>query len=213
MGRGENVKRNQIIYVLKVLPLGGGGGFGMILKGYCGVVVNYDETNVHKHYHDNEYGFPLEGDDELFARLVLEINQAGLSWDTILKKKTGFFRAYDNFNIQKVAHYDDKKIAELLADPGIIRNRLKVNAAITNAQKILELQKEYGSFKNWINHHHPLTKDEWVKLFKKNFKFTGGEIVNEFLMSTGYLPGAHDENCAVYKKIAKLKPMWMKKSD
>jgi len=185
----------------------------MILKGYCGVVVNYDETNVHKHYHDNEYGFPLEGDDELFARLVLEINQAGLSWDTILKKKTGFFRAYDNFNIQKVAHYDDKKIAELLADPGIIRNRLKVNAAITNAQKILELQKEYGSFKNWINHHHPLTKDEWVKLFKKNFKFTGGEIVNEFLMSTGYLPGAHDENCAVYKKIAKLKPMWMKKSN
>jgi DNA-3-methyladenine glycosylase I len=179
-----------------------------ILKGYCGVVVKFDDTNVHKHYHDNEYGFPLETDDELFGRLVLEINQAGLSWDTILKKKENFFKAYDNFNIKKVAHYGDKKIAALLNDAGIIRNRLKVNAAIANAKKILELQKEFGSFKQWINHHHPLTKEEWVKLFKKHFKFTGGEIVNEFLMSTGYLPGAHDEHCPVYKKIAKLKPMW-----
>jgi len=180
-----------------------------ILKGYCGVVVKFDETNVHKYYHDNEYGFPLESDNELFARLVLEINQAGLSWDTILKKKENFFEAYDQFDIETVANYNDTKIAALLNNAGIIRNRLKVNAAIENAKKILSLQKEFGSFKNWINHHHPLTKEEWVKLFKKHFKFTGGEIVNEFLMSTGYLPGAHDENCAIYKKIAPLKPKWM----
>jgi len=180
------------------------------LKGYCAVVANMDDSNVHKYYHDNEYGFPLEDDNELFGRLVLEINQAGLSWDTILKKKEHFFKAYDNFDIKKVARYGDKKVAELLNDAGIIRNRLKVNAAIENAKKIQELQKEHGSFKKWIEHHHPLAKDEWVKLFKKNFKFTGGEIVNEFLMSTGYLPGAHSEACAVYNRIKKLKPMWMK---
>lgn len=181
------------------------------LTGYCRVVENYSDDNVHKVYHDTEYGFPLEDDDALFARLVLEINQAGLSWDTILKKKDNFFAAYSNFDIKKVAKYDDKKIAELLNDAGIIRNRLKVNAAIENAKKILELQKEHGSFKNWIDKHHPLTKEEWVKLFKKTFKFTGGEIVGEFLMSTGYLPGAHCEACKVYKLVKKEKPMWMKK--
>ncbi len=105
----------------------------------------YDETNVHKYYHDNEYGFPLNSDNELFARLVLEINQAGLSWDTILKKKENFFDAYDQFDIETVANYNETKIAELLNNAGIIRNRLKVNAAIENAKKILVLQKEFGS--------------------------------------------------------------------
>lgn len=181
------------------------------LTGYCAYITRLDESNVHKHYHDNEYGFPIEDDDGLFARLVLEINQAGLSWDTILKKKDNFFKAYDNFAIATVAKYDDKKIAELLNDAGIIRNRLKVNAAVENANTILAIQKEYGSFKKWIEHHHPLTKEEWVKLFKKTFRFTGGEIVNEFLMSTGYLPGAHSEGCPIYKKVKKLKPMWMQK--
>jgi len=182
------------------------------IKTYCSYVVNLPKENVHKIYHDNEYGFPLHNDNELFARLILEINQAGLSWNTILNKKENFFTAYDNFDISKVAGYKQKKIDQLLNDAGIIRNRLKINAAIENAKKIVELQKEYGSFQSWINKHHPLTKDEWVKLFKKTFRFTGGEIVNEFLMSTGYLPGAHASTCPVYKKIEKLKPMWMKKA-
>ena len=182
----------------------------MPAKSYCEFVWNTEPGNVHIHYHDHEYGFPIDNDNELFARLVLEINQAGLSWTTILNKKENFFKAYDNFEIKKVAKYDQKKIDKLLNDVGIIRNRLKIHAAIDNAKKILELQKEFGSFKNWIDHHHPLTKEEWVKLFKKTFRFTGGEIVNEFLMSTGYLPGAHAAACPVYKKIEKLKPMWRK---
>lgn len=182
------------------------------VKTYCFYVANSGKDTVHKHYHDHEYGFPLHDDNELFARLVLEINQAGLSWTTILNKKENFFKAYDNFEIKKVAKYNEKKIEKLLNDAGIIRNRLKINAAIENAKKIVDLQKEFGSFKNWIDHNHPLTKDEWVKLFKINFRFTGGEIVNEFLMSTGYLPGAHVEACPVYKKISKLKPMWMNRS-
>lgn len=177
---------------------------------YCSYVSGLNNDNVHKHYHDKEYGFPLADDDELFARLVLEINQAGLSWTTILNKKDNFFKAYDNFSIKKVAKYNQKKIDALLNDAGIIRNRLKVNAAIENAKKILEIQKEHGSFKKWLDKNHPLTKEEWVKLFKKHFRFTGGEIVNEFLMSTGYLPGAHAEDCPVYKKIIKLKPVWLK---
>jgi DNA-3-methyladenine glycosylase I len=179
------------------------------VKTYCDFVARLSDDNVHKQYHDKEYGFPISEDNALFARLVLEINQAGLSWATILNKKDNFFKAYDNFDIAKIARYKEKKIEKLLNDPGIIRNRLKINAAIENAKKILELQKESGSFKNWINQHHPLTKEEWVKLFKKNFRFTGGEIVNEFLMSAGYLPGAHAENCPVYQQIKKLKPMWM----
>lgn len=179
------------------------------VKTYCDYVTRLDNKNVHKLYHDNEYGFPIENDNELFARLVLEINQAGLSWETILKKKENFFKAYENFEIKKVAKYKEKKFAALMQDPGIIRNRLKINAAIENAKVILLLQKKYGSFKKWIEHNHPLTKDEWVKIFKKHFKFTGGEIVNEFLMSAGYLPGAHAENCPVYKKIEKKNPMWM----
>lgn len=183
----------------------------LIIKTYCDFVAKLDKDNIHRHYHDKEYGFPLNSDDELFARLVLEINQAGLSWETILKKKENFFKAYDNFSVAKVAAYGEKHVARLLNDAGIIRNRLKINAAIENAKKILELQQEHGSFKNWIEHHHPLTKEEWVKLFKKNFRFTGGEIVNEFLMSASYLPGAHKEDCPIFLKIKKQKPAWMKK--
>lgn len=179
------------------------------VKTYCDYVINLDAQNVHKRYHDNEYGFPIENDNELFARLVLEINQAGLSWETILKKKENFFKAYENFDIKTVAKYNAKKFDALMQDSGIIRNRLKINAAIENAKVIMQLQKEHGSFKKWLEFHHPKSKDEWVKIFKKHFKFTGGEIVNEFLMSAGYLPGAHATNCPVFKKIAKKKPMWM----
>ncbi|HEY1872699.1 MAG TPA: DNA-3-methyladenine glycosylase I [Chitinophagaceae bacterium] len=178
---------------------------------YCDYVLNAGKDTVHRLYHDQEYGFPLNDDNALFARLVLEINQAGLSWETILKKKDNFFKAFDDFNIDKVSRYAEKKTEKLLQDPGIIRNRLKIRATIDNAKKIKAIQKEFGSFKNWLDHNHPKTKEEWVKLFKQNFKFTGGEIVNEFLISTGYLPGAHVESCPVYKKVLKQKPMWLKK--
>ncbi|MGN6492708.1 MAG: DNA-3-methyladenine glycosylase I [Agriterribacter sp.] len=180
---------------------------------YCSYVntIPATEQNVHKEYHDLYYGFPIEDDNELFCRLVLEINQAGLSWTTILKKQAAFRKAYHNFNITKVAKYSEKDRERLLNDAGIIRNRLKINAAIENAKALLQIQKESGSFKNWLDHHHPKTKEEWVKLFKKTFRFTGGEIVNEFLMSTGYLPGAHTADCPVHKKILKSKPAWNRK--
>ncbi len=163
----------------------------------------------HGPYHDLEYGFPIDSDDRLFGRLVLEINQAGLSWLTILKKKENFEKAYSNFEIEKVANYGQADRERLLNDAGIIRNKLKVNAAIHNAERILKLQSEFGSFGHWLDHQHPLEKNDWVKVFRKEFKFVGGEIVNEFLMSTGYLKGAHDESCPVHKKILKLKPKWM----
>jgi len=173
---------------------------------YCEAVLTMDKNNLHRIYHDQFYGFPIEDDDELFGRLILEINQAGLSWSTILNKQENFRKAYKNFNIKKIASFKEKDFERLMNDAGIIRNRLKINAAIENAKTILQLQKEYGSFKKWIEHHHPKTKEEWVKIFKSTFKFTGGEIVNEFLMSTGYLPGAHIEKCSIYKKVLKAKP-------
>jgi DNA-3-methyladenine glycosylase I len=169
-----------------------------------------EKKAIHKPYHDHQYGFPIHDDNELFCRLVLEINQAGLSWETILKKEATFRKAYHNFNIKKVAAYKDADVARLMADAGIIRNRLKINAAIENAKTILLLQKEHGSFEKWLELHHPKTKDEWVKVFKKTFRFTGGEIVNEFLMSIGMLPGAHDADCVVYKRVLKAGPLWGK---
>ncbi|HLK29184.1 MAG TPA: DNA-3-methyladenine glycosylase I [Puia sp.] len=178
---------------------------------YCDVVKNMEKDNVHVHYHNNEYGFPINDDNELFARLILEINQAGLSWTTILKKKDNFYKAFDNFNIDKVSKYKEKQTERLLNDAGIIRNKLKINATIENAKTIKKLQKEFGSFEKWLQHHHPKTKEEWMKIFKTTFKFTGGEIVNEFLVSTGYLPGAHDETCPIYKKALKQKPAWTSK--
>ena len=180
---------------------------------YCSAIeyMSDDRKALHKAYHDKLYGFPLHDDNELFCRLVLEINQAGLSWETILKKENTFRKAYDNFKIKKVAAYTEADRERLLADPGIIRNRLKVNAAIENAKVILQLQKQYGSFEKWLEYHHPKSKEEWVKLFKTTFKFTGGEIVNEFLMSIGYLQGAHSEDCKIYKKILKTKPIWLLK--
>ena len=169
-----------------------------------------DRKALHKNYHDHHYGFPIHDDNELFGRLILEINQAGLSWETILKKEETFRKAYHNFNIKKVAAYTETDRKRLLADAGITRNRLKVNAAIENAKTILLLQKEYGSFEKWLAHNHPKTKDEWVKVFKKTFRFTGGEIVNEFLMSIGFLGGAHSSDCEIHKKVMKAKPMWLK---
>ena len=182
-------------------------------KSYCEAIdfMKPKDKEVHKFYHDEEYGFPLTDDDELFGRLILEINQAGLSWTTILHKQENFRRAYHNFSVKKVAAYKEKDIERLLNDAGIIRNKLKVAAAINNAQIILQLQKEYGSFYKWLTLHHPQEKTEWVKLFKKKFKFTGGEIVGEFLMSIGFLPGAHTAGCKIYKTIIKLKPLWLQK--
>jgi DNA-3-methyladenine glycosylase I len=167
-----------------------------------------DKKALHKAYHDHLYGFPIHDDNELFCRLILEINQAGLSWETILKKETTFRAAYNNFDIATVAAYTDTDRERLLSDVGIIRNKLKVNAAIENAKAIIELQQANGSFANWIAMHHPKSKTEWVKLFKKTFRFTGGEIVNEFLMSIGYLPGAHVNDCPVYQKVLEAQPAW-----
>lgn len=176
---------------------------------YCDYCNSHPEDTFNKNYHDAQYGFPLKDDNLLFERLILEINQAGLSWITILKKAENFRKAYHGFDINRIARYGNKDRLRLMADPGIIRNRLKVNAAIVNAQKIRELQKEHGSFKVWLDANRGLSREEWTRLFKKTFVFTGGEIVNEFLLSTGYLPGAHDESCPVYRKVASLRPAWM----
>ena len=179
---------------------------------YCSLLddLDGDRKILHKTYHDQAYGFPIHDDNELFCRLILEINQAGLSWETILKKEQNFRKAYHDFNIKKVAAYTDSERKRLMGDAGIIRNRLKINAAIENAKTNLELQKEFGSFQEWLKTHHPKTKEEWVKIFKKTFRFTGGEIVNEFLMSIGFLENAHEKKCPIYAKVLLAKPMWAK---
>ncbi len=156
---------------------------------------------IHGPYHDSEYGFPLRDDNEFFERLVLEINQAGLSWLTILKKRDAFREAFAGFNIARVARFTAGDRQRLMRNEGIIRNRLKIDAAIENAKRLLTL----GSFSKWLDAHRGLSKDEWVKLFKRTFVFTGGEITSSFLISIGYLPGAHDETCPVYKKIKGLR--------
>jgi len=168
-----------------------------------------DMESPHRLYHDTQYGYPIESDDELFGRLILEINQAGINWTIILNKQGNFRKAYHRFSVKKIAAYKEKERERLLADAGIIRNRLKIDAVIYNAGVVTGLQKEYGSFKNWLHKHVGNTHEEWTKLFKKTFKFTGGEITKEFLMSTGYLPGAHTKECPVYNTIIKSNPAWL----
>jgi DNA-3-methyladenine glycosylase I len=179
------------------------------MSSYCDAAPGHE---WHGPYHDHQYGFPLTGDAELFERLALEINQAGLSWLTILKKRDAFNRAFDGFDVDTVAAYGDADRARLLADAGIIRNRLKVDAVIENAKRIQQLREAHGSFAAWLDAHHPLSKEEWVTLFKRTFRFTGGEIVGEFLMSTGYLPGAHRDDCPAQARVLAVGPAWARTS-
>jgi len=193
------------------------------VSAYCDVAPGHE---WHGPYHDTEYGFPLTGDAELFERLVLEINQAGLSWLTILKKREAFRHAFQSFDPERVARYGTREKRRLMADAGIIRNRLKIEATIANARTILALRESHGSFAKWLDAHlvveadgQPSTvnrrrfrsREEWVKLFRQTFRFTGGEIVGEFLLSTGYLAGAHRESCPVYRHVLKLRPAWRRR--
>ena len=172
---------------------------------YCDVAPGHP---IHGPYHDREYGFPVRDEAVLFERLVLEMNQAGLSWLTILRKREYFLEAFHGFEVDRVARYRDRDRARLLRNPGIIRNRLKVDAAIANANAIKALRQTHGSFAEWLDAHHPRSKADWVALFKRTFRFTGGEITGEFLMSTGYLPGAHVTECPVYRRVLRARPAW-----
>lgn len=176
---------------------------------YCEYIetIEGEPLALHKEYHDNHYGFPIDEDDKLFERLMFEINQAGLNWILILKKQHNFRKAFDDYNVEKVASYGEEEFNRLMNDSGIIRNRLKIKAAIENARTIMKLKEENGSFYNWLekNSKEMNSLSDWTRLFKKTFRFTGGEIVNEFLMSTGYLPGAHHPNCPVYNQIEEIK--------
>jgi DNA-3-methyladenine glycosylase I len=180
------------------------------MSGYCSVAPGHEH---HGPYHDTEYGFPLRDDAGLLERFALEINQAGLSWLLMLKKRDAFRKAFRNFDVDRVARFTGRDEARLLADAGIIRNKLKVRAVIENARRIKALRKTHGSFAAWIAAHHPRTKAEWVRLFRKDFVFTGGEIVGEFLMSIGYLPGAHHADCPVHRRLMKIGAPWMQAKD
>ena len=174
---------------------------------YCDIAPGHQ---FHGPYHDREYGFPTKDEIVLFERLSLEIMQAGLSWLIVLKKREALNRAFAGFDPVKVAAFGARDVRRLLADEGIIRNRLKVEAVIENARRLAALTQEHGSFAKWLAAHHPRTKNDWVKLFRKTFKFTGPEVVNEFLMSVAYLPGAHRADCPVQLRIEKLKPHYAK---
>jgi DNA-3-methyladenine glycosylase I len=175
------------------------------MSNYCRIAPGHP---VHGTYHDTEYGFPQRDEAVLFERLALEIMQAGLSWEIVLKRRAGLARAFAGFDVDRVAAMDEGDTARLLADPAIIRNRLKVAALIANAQRIRGLRDSHGGFAAWLDAHHPRDKAAWVKLFRQTFVFTGGEIVGEFLMSLGYLPGAHATDCPVAARIAALGPPW-----
>ena len=139
-----------------------------------------------------------------FGRLTMEINQAGLSWDIVLQKYHGIKEAYAQFEVQKVAQFGTNEITSLMKNPQIIRHELKIRSIVYNAQQILQIQKEFGTFKNWILMNKQNSLDNWVKVFKKSFKFVGKEIVKEFLTSNGILNGAHDINCPEYLKKIKI---------
>ena len=176
---------------------------------------------IFEDYHDNEWGRPVHDDRQLFEMLILEGAQAGLTWLTILKRRESYRKAFDNFNPQVVAAYDDAKIQELLANEGIIRNRLKVNAAVTNARLFLEVTEKYGSFDNFIWSYvdytpiinsptkmvdipatTPLSDKISKDLKKMGFKFVGSTIIYAFMQATGMV-NDHTADCFVYGEMKK----------
>jgi DNA-3-methyladenine glycosylase I len=174
---------------------------------------------LYEAYHDKEWGVPAKDDDTIFEFLVLETFQAGLSWITILRKRENFRKALDNFDYHKIACYDQEKLDELLQDPGIIRNRLKVKATVTNAVAFLEVQKEFGSFSNYIwgfVQHTPVknavsdyryapattpVSDRLSKdLKKRGFKFVGSTVIYAHMQATGMV-NDHEVNCFRYHEV------------
>ncbi len=164
---------------------------------------------LHGPYHDTEYGFPSADETVLFERLCLEIMQAGLSWELVLKRRDGLRAAFAGFAVDRVADFGEAEQARLLTDKRIIRNRLKLRAIVGNARRVQALRTSHGGFAAWLDAHHPRDKPTWVRLFKQNFLFTGGEIVGEFLLSLGYLPGAHAPDCPVAARAAAAAPAGM----
>lgn len=165
---------------------------------------------VHGAYHDTEHGFPSRDENVLFERLCLEIMQAGLSWEIVLKRRATMRAAFANFEVDRVAAFTAEDETRLLADPGIIRNRLKVRAIISNARVVQQLRLSHGGFADWVEAYHPMDKPAWVRLFRRTFRFTGGEIVGEFLMSLGWLPGAHADDCPVHRRILSAAAPWQR---
>ena len=174
---------------------------------------------IYQKYHDEEWGVPVYDDATLFEFLILEGFQAGLSWITILKKRENFRKAFDNFNYQKIAKYNEEKIAELLNNKGIIRNKLKVRAAVTNARAFMEVQREFGSFSKYIwgfvdgkpiiNHFKtmeeipastPLSDKISKDLKKRGFKFVGSTIVYAHMQATGMVMD-HITECFRYREL------------
>lgn len=168
-------------------------------------------------YHDEEWGVPVHDDTRLFEFLILEGAQAGLSWETILRKRDTYRAAFDRFNPAKVAKYDERKIAALLNDEGIIRNRLKINSAITNAIAFRKVQREFGSFDNYVwrfvggnpvrrKRAQPIVattpiSDELSRdLLKRGFKFVGSTICYSFMQAVGMV-NDHDTACFRYREV------------
>src|ERR1700751_3122299 len=126
---------------------------------------------VHGLYHDTEYGFPSDEESVLFERLMVEIQSAGPSWATILKKRAAFRAAFFDFAVDRVAAFGPADVDRLLADPEIIRNRLKIEAARENARRICALRQSHGSFAGWLAAHHPRSPEAWTQLFRRTFRF------------------------------------------
>lgn len=189
------------------MPLWSGAAFrsAFDMSWYCD---SAPDNPIHAAYHDNEYGFPITDEAALFERLSLEIFQAGLSWFLVLKKRPAIVSAFDGFSVDVVARFGDSDVERLLSDKSIIRNRLKIVSIIENGKRLRAIRETHGDFAGWLAAHHPLSHSEWTKQFRNSFKFTGDEVVREFLLSIGYLPGAHREDCPAYARILRENPLW-----
>jgi 3-methyladenine DNA glycosylase len=176
------------------------------MASYCDIAAS---DPLHRAYHDREYGFPVEDEAVLFERLSLEIFQAGLTWRLVLQRRLALSRGFAGFDPERVAAFGADEQAALLADPSIIRNRRKIESIVANATTMLQLREEAGGFNAWLRRHHPRSEADWVRLFKQTFRFMGPEIVREFLLSTGYLAGAHRGDCPIHAEITALRPPWL----
>jgi DNA-3-methyladenine glycosylase I len=168
------------------------------MSAYCDFAPGHP---LHGPYHDTEYGFPIACDRLLFERLTLEVFQAGLSWELMLKKRAGFREAFVDYDLGRIAAFGDEDVERLMLNPEIVRNRLKIKATIYNATQVLDIQKAHGSFVQWLASQECADLASWVKHMRKTFKFMGPEVVGEFLMSISLLPGAHRPDCPIHQHL------------
>jgi len=168
-------------------------------KAFCTQAAALPNTDLRRLYHDTEHGLLPNHDDELFGRFLLCVMEAGIGVEAILRKKEWIRRAFANYRLEEIAAFGEQEIEALREDGTIVRNERKIRSIVYNAGAVLELREFSDSWRHWLLEQHPRSTEQWGALFKTHFQLSGGQIFTKFLVGTGFLEGAHTEDCPMYQ--------------